>query len=273
MTDLSRYADWTAWLTAQAARDPDLRCLWVGGSAATGGYDEWSDLDVDVLASPGAAGRVYDRLLAGARRDFGIRDVWELPPADWPDGPHCFLNGRCQGRSAPRGEFARLLDLLTRELAGTAQDSHPASQLSGPGRRDTRACAGNGSTPDCRRLIDSKQRSPATAATAFAEAGRVAARRAAGRPPAMGAAAAGGSRLALGLQPVFARAASLSRSGRDCLRGGAVARADARADGLVGSGGRGPGVAAPPAGETLRKRPATRAVAWSWDEGQVARPQ
>ena len=32
MTDLSRYADWTSWLTERAAADPDVRCVWVGGS-------------------------------------------------------------------------------------------------------------------------------------------------------------------------------------------------------------------------------------------------
>ena len=51
MTDLSRYADWTSWLTSHAAADPDVRCIWVGGSAATGEYDEWSDLDVVGLGS------------------------------------------------------------------------------------------------------------------------------------------------------------------------------------------------------------------------------
>jgi hypothetical protein len=66
-TDLSRYADWTTWLAEQGATDPDVRVVWVGGSAATGGYDEWSDLDVDLLCTPGEADAVHERLVARAR--------------------------------------------------------------------------------------------------------------------------------------------------------------------------------------------------------------
>ena len=62
-TDLSRYADWTTWLAEQGATDSDVRVVWVGGSAATGGYDEWSDLDVDLLCTPAEADAVHDRLV------------------------------------------------------------------------------------------------------------------------------------------------------------------------------------------------------------------
>src|SRR5690242_8485554 len=41
-TDLSRYDDWLAWLRDHAATDDDVRVVWIGGSAATGGWDEWS---------------------------------------------------------------------------------------------------------------------------------------------------------------------------------------------------------------------------------------
>ena len=34
-------------LTARCAEDPDIKAAWIGGSAVTGGYDDWSDLDVD----------------------------------------------------------------------------------------------------------------------------------------------------------------------------------------------------------------------------------
>jgi hypothetical protein len=69
-TDLSRYADWTTWLAEQGATDPDVRVVWVGGSAATGGYDAWSDLDVDLRylhedLPPDVAARVT-ALLPGA---------------------------------------------------------------------------------------------------------------------------------------------------------------------------------------------------------------
>lgn len=59
MTDLSRYAGWTAWLTARVAVDADVRAARVGGPAATGGYDEWSDLDVDVLCTPELSERCF----------------------------------------------------------------------------------------------------------------------------------------------------------------------------------------------------------------------
>jgi predicted nucleotidyltransferase len=115
MTDLSRYADWTAWLTARAEADEDVRCVWVGGSAATGGYDEWSDLDIDVLCSPGTSTSVYECWLERARADFDVRDVWELPVATWPDGRQCFVN--LQDRPGLLLEPTRLIDLHVSDLA------------------------------------------------------------------------------------------------------------------------------------------------------------
>jgi hypothetical protein len=119
-TDLSRYDDWIDWLTARAEADPDVRCLWVGGSAATGGYDEWSDLDVVALCTPGTAVAAYQRWLEGARGDFDIRDVWEPPVATWPDGRQCFLN--LQDRPGLLLEPTRLVDLVVLDLAD--QHSH-----------------------------------------------------------------------------------------------------------------------------------------------------
>jgi hypothetical protein len=116
VADLSRYADWTAWLTAQAEGDADVHCVWVGGSAATGGYDDWSDLDVDVLCAPGTSTAVYCRWLARAQRDFDVRDVWEMTLEDWPDGPHCFLN--LQDRPGLLLEPARIVDLHLTEKSG-----------------------------------------------------------------------------------------------------------------------------------------------------------
>jgi predicted nucleotidyltransferase len=79
VTDLSRYDDWLAWLAARAEADPDVRVVFVGGSAVTGGYDEHSDLDVEVLATPGQAVPAYQRLLEAALVDFEVHHVWELP--------------------------------------------------------------------------------------------------------------------------------------------------------------------------------------------------
>ena len=115
MTDLSRYDDWTAWLTAQAEGDDDVRCVWVGGSAATGGYDEWSDLDLDVLCTRGTAVEVYTRWLARAREDFDLRHVWEVPEHVWPDGRQCFL--ALQDRPGLLLEPTRIIDLHVSDLS------------------------------------------------------------------------------------------------------------------------------------------------------------
>ena len=115
MTDLSRYADWTSWLTARAAADADVRCVWVGGSAATGGYDDWSDLDLDVLCTPGTSTAVYTGWLAHARADFDVRDVWEVPMATWPDGRQAFIN--LQDRPGLLLEPTRIIDLHVSDLA------------------------------------------------------------------------------------------------------------------------------------------------------------
>ncbi len=120
MIDLSRYADWTTWLTSQAEADEDAHCVWVGGSAATGGYDEWSDLDVDVLCTPGTSAAVYERWLAKARTDFDVRDVWEVPEHVWPDGRQCFVN--LQDRPGLLLEPTRLIDLHVSDLSD--QHSH-----------------------------------------------------------------------------------------------------------------------------------------------------
>jgi predicted nucleotidyltransferase len=92
VTDLSRYDDWLAWLRKQGETDPDVRVVFLGGSAVTGGFDDHSDIDVEVLTTPGEAGAVYQRLLGAARRDFEVYAVWELPEATWPDGRQAFLN-------------------------------------------------------------------------------------------------------------------------------------------------------------------------------------
>ena len=114
-SDLSRYADWTAWLAEQGATDPDIRVVWVGGSAATGGYDEWSDLDVDLLCTPGEADAVHDRLVARARASFAVDHVWQLPTSTWPDGRQCFLN--LQARPGALAEPTRIVDLHISELS------------------------------------------------------------------------------------------------------------------------------------------------------------
>lgn len=115
--DLSRYDDWLGWLRRQGREDPDVLVVWVGGSAATGGYDEWSDLDVDLLCTPGTHDATYGRLLARIHADFDVDHVWELPPSVWPDGRQCFVNH--QHRPGLLEEPTRIVDLHLSSLSAT----------------------------------------------------------------------------------------------------------------------------------------------------------
>jgi hypothetical protein len=115
MTDLSRYDDWLAWLREQGGSDPDVEVVFIGGSAVTGQYDDHSDLDVEVLTTPGGAAAAYRRLLDTALRDFEVHQVWELPESTWPDGRQAFLN-----LTPDAGDLARptrIIDLHVSDLA------------------------------------------------------------------------------------------------------------------------------------------------------------
>lgn len=103
------------WLAEQGASDPDVRVVRVGSSAATGGYDEWSDLDIVLLCTPGQADAVHDRLVACARGAFAVDQVWELPKATWPDGRQCFVN--LQARPGALEEPTRIVDLHISEFS------------------------------------------------------------------------------------------------------------------------------------------------------------
>ena len=107
--DLSRFGDWLSWLARQGRAGPRCPVIWVGGSAATGGYDDWSDLDVELLCTPGEHDAVYDRLLERVRADFDVDHIWELPQASWPDGRQCFVNH--QHRPGALEEPTRIVDL------------------------------------------------------------------------------------------------------------------------------------------------------------------
>jgi predicted nucleotidyltransferase len=104
-----------AWIDDLGRRDDDLRACWVGGSAATGGYDDHSDLDIEVLAAPGEAVATYRRLLEQALDDFEVHQVWELPEATWPDGRQAFLNLTPDAGDMSRP--TRIIDLHVADLA------------------------------------------------------------------------------------------------------------------------------------------------------------
>ncbi|MET1058964.1 MAG: nucleotidyltransferase domain-containing protein [Nocardioides sp.] len=113
--DLGRFEDWLAWFREHAAADPDVRCVWVGGSAATGGWDQWSDLDVVVLTRGGASVAAYERLLREVRERFAPDHVWELPEAARPDGRQCFVNP--QPRAGRLDEPTRIVDLAVLDVS------------------------------------------------------------------------------------------------------------------------------------------------------------
>jgi predicted nucleotidyltransferase len=115
VTDLSRYDDWLTWLREQGEADPEVRVVFVGGSAVTGGYDDHSDLDVEVLATPGEAVGAYGRLLDAAVRDFEVHRVWELPESTYPDGRQAFLNLTADAGDMTRP--TRIIDLHVSDLA------------------------------------------------------------------------------------------------------------------------------------------------------------
>jgi predicted nucleotidyltransferase len=113
--DLSRYDDWLSWLREQSETDATIRVVFVGGSAVTGGYDDHSDLDLEVLATPGEAVAAYRRLLDAAVRDFEVHQVWELPESTWPDGRQAFLNLTAEAGDMTRP--TRIIDLHVSDLA------------------------------------------------------------------------------------------------------------------------------------------------------------
>ena len=111
--DLSRYDDLLAWMDALHETDPDVRACWIGGSAATGGYDDHSDLDLNVLAAPGTFVRVYDDLVRSLQESFELTSLWLLPEATYSDGRQLFatLDQDPGALSAP----TRLVDIVVYE--------------------------------------------------------------------------------------------------------------------------------------------------------------
>jgi predicted nucleotidyltransferase len=111
--DLSRYDDMLAWIDARHGADPDVRACWVGGSAATGGYDDHSDLDLNVLAAPGTFARVFADLVASLQESFGLTSLWLLPESTYSDGRQLFatLDEDPGGLATP----TRLVDLVVFE--------------------------------------------------------------------------------------------------------------------------------------------------------------
>jgi len=115
VADLSRYSDWVTWLTARAAADDDVLVAWVGGSAVTDNWDEWSDLDVDVLCRPGTAVAAYERWVEALVEELTPASVWDTPREWRPDGRQCFV---CmQPRPGLLEEPTVLVDLVMSDIS------------------------------------------------------------------------------------------------------------------------------------------------------------
>lgn len=112
--DLSRYEDLIAWLRDFARTDPDAVAAWIGGSAVTGGYDDWSDLDAEMLAAPGTHVAVFDRLVASYRSSFDPSSVWQIPESVDPQ-----VRQIISTIEADPGSLAaptRILDIVVKDL-------------------------------------------------------------------------------------------------------------------------------------------------------------
>jgi hypothetical protein len=117
--DLTRYDDVIAWLTEMGATDPDVRAIWLCGSAVTGGYDEWSDLDVELLATAGTHVATYQRLLTSYGDRFAPSSVWQLPATVAP-GTRQFISVI----DADPGQLTaptRIVDLVVKDLSDAAR--------------------------------------------------------------------------------------------------------------------------------------------------------
>ncbi len=130
-----------------------------------------------------------------------------------------------QGR-APQGEFAALVDLLTRQFAGCRGRQDSPRQLSRPGR------PGPGKLPPPLGRSHAGRREPAhghrpAARRAVVGAGGADPRRTAFRPATVGESPAGPGHVAVGIQSLLARVAALPGHRRPGLRGPALSCADA----------------------------------------------
>jgi hypothetical protein len=64
---------------------PAVRACFEGGSAATGRVDDFSDIDLIVVAPLAAADAAFDAVEAGLAARTRITHVWRIEPAPFPD--------------------------------------------------------------------------------------------------------------------------------------------------------------------------------------------
>lgn len=114
MPDLSRYDDVLALLRDHAAADPDVRLVVVGGSAATGRYDDHSDLDIELWVG-GPPDATYDALHALLHEQLTVDHVWEVLRERWPDGTRQ-LFAHLRPDPGDLSEPTRIVDLAVHPL-------------------------------------------------------------------------------------------------------------------------------------------------------------
>jgi hypothetical protein len=112
--DLSRYDDVLTLLREHAGTTPAVRLAIVGGSAATGRYDDHSDLDVELWCD-GPPDATYDALLALLREQLDVDHVWEVLRERWPDGTRQ-LFAHLQPDPGDLSRPTRILDLAVHPL-------------------------------------------------------------------------------------------------------------------------------------------------------------
>jgi len=112
--DLSRYDDVLALLRDHAATTAEVRLVVVGGSAATGRYDQHSDLDVELWVD-GPPDRTYDEVSSLLAENVDVDHLWEVLRDRWPDGTRQ-LFAHLQPDPGDLSRPTRILDLAVHPL-------------------------------------------------------------------------------------------------------------------------------------------------------------
>ena len=117
MPDLSRYDDVLRLLRDHVDTTPAVRLAIVGGSAATGRYDDHSDLDVELWCD-GPPDPTYDALHASLVEQLDVDHVWEVLRERWPDGTRQ-LFAHLQPDPGDLSRPTRILDLAIHPMTGS----------------------------------------------------------------------------------------------------------------------------------------------------------
>ncbi|MBC8384793.1 MAG: nucleotidyltransferase domain-containing protein [Candidatus Cloacimonetes bacterium] len=67
-----------------------ILAVWEGGSAATGFLDEYSDLDIGMIAEDKAIETVFEQIEELLEKNYGIQHVFKVPDKMWHEHAHRF---------------------------------------------------------------------------------------------------------------------------------------------------------------------------------------